>query len=421
MAYVPSEKDEIEINNIDKDTYPTERLSTDPFQKFKENAHWINYFICGYKAILAVDEKYYSKVAAPRGFKVLIDSHVPPAAGVSSSSAFTVCAAVVTMHANNMHLAIPKGDLSKMCVTAERMAGTACGGMDQTISIFAELNKAKLIEFNPALKAIDVEIPQGVTLVIANSLTPSPKLLTVGTRYNKRVVECRFGLLIISLKLGKAETYEQVPFKNFYELQTNLGYSFEQMLELTKEHLKKGGYSIDDLKAALKVSDLSNVLKDIPYFYEVLNQNKTFLLYERAAHVFSEAHRVYKFKEICDDQSIPEEDKVKKLGALMNESHFSCKVLYECSSEHLDELTKLARDSGALGSRLTGAGWGGCCVSLVDKSILSSFLDKMHTYYTKEREPGAQLWVTDDLDRYLFATQPAKGAFIYDPKFSVWM
>ena len=91
-----------------------------------------------------------------------------------------------------------------MCVTAERMAGTACGGMDQTISIFAEINKAKLIEFNPVLKAIDVTVPSSVCLVIANSLTPSPKLLTVGTRYNKRVVECRFGLIILCLKLGKA-------------------------------------------------------------------------------------------------------------------------------------------------------------------------------------------------------------------------
>ena len=79
---------------------------------------------------MAIDEKYYSKVPNPKGFKVLIDSHVPPAAGVSSSSAFTVCAAIVTMHVNNMHLTIPKGDLSKMCVAAERMAGTACGGMD---------------------------------------------------------------------------------------------------------------------------------------------------------------------------------------------------------------------------------------------------------------------------------------------------
>lgn len=81
--------------------------------------------------------------------------------------------------------------------------------------------------------------------MIANSLTPSPKLLTVGTRYNKRVVECRFGLLIISLNLGLAPTFEEVTFKNFYELQTHLGYTFPQMLELTATHLKKGGYTTE--------------------------------------------------------------------------------------------------------------------------------------------------------------------------------
>lgn len=149
MAYVLNDKDEIEVNNIDKDQFPTERLSTDPFQKFKEGHHWINYFLCGYKAVLAIDEKYYGKVPTPKGLKILIDSHVPPAAGVSSSSAFTVCASVVTLHANKLDTVIPKGDLSKLCVSAERMAGTACGGMDQTISIFAEIGKAKLIEFNP--------------------------------------------------------------------------------------------------------------------------------------------------------------------------------------------------------------------------------------------------------------------------------
>jgi galactokinase len=105
----------------------------------------------------------------------------------------------------------------------------------------------------------------------------------------------------------------------------------------------------------------------------------------------------------------------------MNESHVSCKMLFDCSSMELDELTQLARDSGALGSRLTGAGWGGCCVSLVRKTDLKSFIDKMHSYYTKEREPGYQLWVTDDTDRYLFATEPARGACIIDPQYCIWM
>jgi N-acetylgalactosamine kinase len=82
------------------------------------------------------------------------------------------------------------------------------------------------------------------------------------------------------------------------------------MLDLSKEHLKKGGYSTEETKQSLRVSDLSPVLKDIPYFYEVLNQNKTFNLHERAAHVFSEASRVYKYKEVCNDDSLPEEDKI---------------------------------------------------------------------------------------------------------------
>lgn len=171
------------------------------------------------KAILSLDEQLASSVTKYRGLNILIDSHVPPAAGLSSSSAFTVCAALVMLHVYDLQNQIPKDKLSKLCITAERKAGTACGGMDQTISIMGEMNKAKIIDFNPKLKATDVEIPTSVLLVIANSLAPSPKLATLYKRYNMRVVECRLALVILAVKLGKADSPSKVPYKTFYELQ----------------------------------------------------------------------------------------------------------------------------------------------------------------------------------------------------------
>ena len=72
----------------------------------------------------------------------------------------------------------------------------------------------------------------------------------------------------------------------------------------------------------------------------------------------------------------------------MNQSHESCDKLYDCSSEQLNELIRMARDAGALGSRLTGAGWGGCCVSLVKKSELEGFIEKVTEFYTKPRDDG---------------------------------
>ena len=73
-----------------------------PTQPFSEAGSFINYFLCGYKAILAFNSPVMGDVAQPKGMKILIDSIVPPAAGLSSSSAFTVCAAITTAHANDV-------------------------------------------------------------------------------------------------------------------------------------------------------------------------------------------------------------------------------------------------------------------------------------------------------------------------------
>ena len=63
------------------------------------------------------------------------------------------------------------------------------------------------------------------------------------------------------------------------------------------------------------------------------------------------------------------------------------------------------RDAGALGSRLTGAGWGGCAVSVVPTEQLASFLDKVReNFYSKDPERMARV------ETALFATKPGSGA-----------
>ena len=193
------------------------------------------------------------------------------------------------------------------------------------------------------------------------------------------------------------------------------------MLELVNDSFSsKEEYTPQKMSREFEVEDPFDLVGEVPHVYEVKSKNASFELYKRAYHVLSEAKRVHDFKAVCEDSNMDEESKVKKLGSLMNESQLSCKMYYDCSSTQLDEIIQLAKDSGALGSRLTGAGWGGCSVSLVKKAELQGFIDKMYTYFTKERELGQELWISDDLERYLFATQPAQGACVIDPQYTLW-
>lgn len=90
----------------------------------------------------------------------------------------------------------------------------------------------------------------------------------------------------------------------------------------------------------------------------------------------------------------------------MNESHKSCSDLFDCSCPELDELTALARASGAYGSRLTGAGWGGCTVSLVSEGKVEEFKERLQEGY-----PGYRRLTKGKLNEVVFATKPSSGAF----------
>lgn len=81
-----------------------------------------------------------------------------------------------------------------------------------------QFNIAKHIKFVPKLEAEDVIVPSSVSLVIANSLTPSPKLLTLGKHYNKRVVECRFAVAIMAQRAGIKTDFNDRAILTFYQL-----------------------------------------------------------------------------------------------------------------------------------------------------------------------------------------------------------
>ncbi|KAJ1764490.1 galactokinase, partial [Coemansia sp. RSA 1843] len=76
----------------------------------------------------------------------------------------------------------------------------------------------------------------------------------------------------------------------------------------------------------------------------------------------------------------------------------------------LDELCTIARNAGSLGSRLTGAGWGGCSVHLVYQRDIDQFVDTLKEKYYDKHSPDL---TPQQLSDTIFVTVPGSGAGIY--------
>ncbi|XP_063053119.1 N-acetylgalactosamine kinase [Engraulis encrasicolus] len=368
--------------------YQDFQVSSDSIVIDRDNPQWYYYFLCGVKGI---QERLGLSPLA--GMRCLVDGNIPASSGLSSSSALVCCAGLVTMEAN--HKALSKVELAEVCAKCERYIGTEGGGMDQSISFLAEEGTAKLIEFNP-LRATDVKLPEGAVFVISNCCVEMNK--AASSHFNIRVVECR----IAAKLLAKAGGLEWRRVQRLGAVQEELGLGLEEMLERVEELLHPESYSREEVCTALGITP-QELSQDI--LSANTHQVSHFKLYQRARHVYGEAARVRRFKSVCDASPV---DVLPQLGQLMNQSHQSCRDLYECSCTQLDQLVNICLEAGALGSRLTGAGWGGCAVSMVPAEKINSFLQTVREKYYL---PDPRLAALEK--QSLFVTKPGGGAAIF--------
>jgi len=398
---VDAGSDRLVVSNTNPE-YTTKEFSTDPSQQVDTaSLHWTNYCMCGYKGVFDFLGEAGKALPETIGLKIMVDGRVPTGSGLSSSSALTCATAVAVMAAHN--LAFTKAEVADFTCKCERHSGTQSGGMDQAISIMGQVGVAKLVDFNP-VRASDVKLPKGSAFLIGNCLAVSNKAETAHECYNLRVMECRLASIVLAMELGVAQA-EALEFSTLLQVQRLTG-NLEESEKAADKLLHDGAYTKVELEEKLGKS-LDDLFKDSPASLLVLQHNtKGFKLHDRAVHVYSEAARVHKFSDECAANP-----SLQRLGELMNASHESCRKFYECSCEELDELVEAFRSCGAIGARLTGAGWGGCAVALVELDMVDSVLSRVKDMFFKARIDSGRL-LEGGISEVLFASLPSSGAAI---------
>ncbi|XP_076622135.1 N-acetylgalactosamine kinase [Colletes latitarsis] len=395
VAVAPSKDKEIRLTNVDakyKDFRCNLNAVSVCIAEASTGPQWYKYFLCGVKG--ALEEIPEEK--APSGILAAVWGNIPPNSGLSSSSALVSAALLSIVHVSQHQLS--KRELATIAANAERYIATQGGGMDQAIAFLGEAGSAMLIEFNP-VRGTNVTLPETTVFVIAHSQACHNKAST--SDFNLRVAECRLAAQVIAKKRNKA--WKRV--RRLSDVQEALGVSVDEMIPVVTNDLHEEPYALNEISDILGTTN--EKLKETSRLGS-FSDSQTFKLKQRALHVFQEAGRVVAFRRTSEEKTITEEEKLRQLGSLMSESHASLQKLYECSHPSVDALVDKAMICGAVGARLTGAGWGGCIVAIAAKDKVFQFVDAL-------KKEIARDGIKDgfELDYLVFPTEPNRGAAIY--------
>ena len=347
VAFRPTETTRCRLSNADP-AFPDRAFDLDGPAEVESPGDW-----GAYPASAAFE------LAACYGLRVGVDalvlSDLPFAAGLSSSSALMIAVGLALMHVNELDA--PPLELAHAMAEAERHTGTQGGGMDQAISMMAVEGHASLIGFHP-LTVRHTSVPPDWRFVVANSLVAAEKSGAARQAYNAGPTLSREALEVVA---SSVQADDALAAPNYAGLMSEHG--LPELLSAAEPALDEGHM-------------------------------------RRFRHVVTEADRVRRA------QVALEEADLAGFGALMTASHESLRDDCGVSCPELNDLVDIARRAGAVGARLTGAGFGGCAIALCTSESAPSVLEALEVGFYRTRDLGA------GLADHLFVARPARGASV---------
>ena len=256
-----------------------------------------------------------------RGANLVIDGQVPIGSGLSSSAAIEVTTALALTSLGGA--TIPLLEVARLCQRAENTyTGARCGIMDQFVSCFGKRDHALMLDCR-SLEATYLQLPPNVCLVICNTMVRHE--LATG-EYNERRASC-----------------ERV---------------VETIAKFRPEVRALRDLTLEDLK------HYQNQISSVDF--------------RRCRHVITENDRVKDAKAALESADLA------RFGELMYLSHDSLDQDYEVSCRELNIMVKLAREfEGVYGARMTGGGFGGCTITLVESKVVPEFQATVAREYEK--------------------------------------
>ncbi|MFN2407657.1 MAG: galactokinase [Pyrinomonadaceae bacterium] len=246
-----------------------------------------------------------------RGAHLQIRGEVPLGSGLSSSAAIEVATACALVNSSNVN--IEPRELALLCQKAENeFVGAHVGIMDQFVALFGKAQKALMLDCR-SLEFQLLPLPDTVNLVICNTMV---KHELASSAYNERRAQCEAGVRHLAQSLPHIKALRDV--------------TFEELEQFGKD------------------------LRDV--------------VYRRCRHVITENARVLAAAEALENYHL------RPFGQLMAESHHSLRDDYEVSCKELDVMVELAcKVDGVYGARMTGGGFGGCTINIVEVEHVERF------------------------------------------------